>query len=89
MATTGTSLARAVFAKPLGGWINLKLLDPTGVTVGDTLTVTRPATGASPPGGTLSGTVFKLLPLGIAQIHVTACSRPSGALILPKGSAVA
>jgi hypothetical protein len=78
-----TTLERASFAAPLGGYVNLKFDVPTGIAAGQTLTVTKP------DGSTLTGLVKKLLPYGSAQIQVTACSKYSGTQLLPKGSAVA
>jgi hypothetical protein len=78
-----TTLSRASFAAPLGHYVRLKFVDPTGIAVANSLTVTKA------DGTTLSGTVTQLLPFGRAVLKVTACSKPSGMLLLPKGSAVA
>jgi hypothetical protein len=78
-----TTLERDSFAAPIGAVIQLKFDNPTGIAAGNTLTVTKP------DGTTLAGTVTMLLPYGSAKVRVTACSKPSGMLRLPKGSAVA
>jgi hypothetical protein len=78
-----TTLERYSFAKPINSYVRLKVVDPTGIAVGNSLTVTKP------DGTTLTGTVNQLLPLGQLVLKVTASSKPSGMLLLPKGSAIA
>jgi hypothetical protein len=83
MATAGTALARASFANQAGGRVNLKLVTTAGVAVGDTMTVTKP------DGSTLTGVVKKFIGTTSLKLSVTAASKPSGLLLLPKGSTVA
>ena len=83
MATTGTFLERASFANQAGGRVNLKLVSTAGVAVGDTMTVTKP------DGSTLTGTVKKFIGSTGVKLGVTVVSKPSGLLLLPKGSTVA
>ena len=83
MATTGTFLERASFANQAGGRVNLTLVSTAGVAVGDTMTVTVPG------GATLAGTVKKFIGSTGLNLGVTVVSKPSGLLLLPKGSAVA
>ena len=83
MATTGTFLERASFANQAGGRVNLKLVSITGVAVGDTMTVTKP------DGSTLQGVVKKFIGGAGVKLGVTIVNKPSGLLLLPKGSAVA
>lgn len=82
MATTGTTLERASFAGLKFARINLKLLSTTGVVVGDTMTVTTAQ-------GAVTGTVKKFI--GSTGLKLGDCvyNRPSGTLLLPKGSPVA
>lgn len=77
-----TTLERASFAHPVGGYINLKFDVATGIIAGQTLTITKP------DGTTITGNVMQLLPLGQARLKVTSCSKPSGMNLIPKGSAV-
>jgi hypothetical protein len=83
MATTGTFLERAAFANQAGGRVNLTLVSTAGVAVGDTMTVTVPN------GATLAGTVKKFIGSTGLKLGVTTVSKPSGLLLLPKGSAIA
>lgn len=78
-----TTLERSTFATPIGGTIRVKYDNPTGIAVGASQVITKP------DGTTLTGTVQQILPYGSAMLSVIACSKPSGMLILPKGSAVA
>lgn len=82
MATTGTFLERAAFGNQAGGRVNLTLVTTAGVAVGDTMTITV-------PGATLVGTVKKFIGSTGLKLGVTSVSKPSGLLLLPKGSAVA
>ena len=82
MATTGTTLERASFSNQPGGKANLKLNDLTGVAVGDTMTVTTAQ-------GAVTGTVLKFIGGAGLKWKVTSMNRPSGTLVLPKGSPVA
>ena len=82
MATTGTTLARASFANQPLGRVNLKLASTTGVAVGDSMTVTKP------DGSTLTGTVRKFIGSTSLKLGVVSASKPSGLLLLPKGSTV-
>jgi hypothetical protein len=82
MATTGTALERASFANQAGGRVNLTLVSTAGVAVGDTMTVTKP------DGSTLIGTVKKFIGSTGVKVGVTVVSKPSGLLLLPKGSLV-
>jgi hypothetical protein len=83
MATTGTTLERASFANQAGGRVNLTLVSTVGVAVGDTMTVTKS------DGSTLTGTVKKFIGSTGLKLGVTQVSKPSGLLLLPKGSTVA
>jgi hypothetical protein len=83
MATAGTALERASFANQAGGRVNLTLATTAGVAVGDTMTVTKP------DGSTLTGTVKKFIGSTGLKLGVTSVSKPSGLLLLPKGSTVA
>lgn len=83
MATAGTALKRASFANQAGGRINLQLVSLAGVVAGDTMTVTKP------DGSTLTGTVRKFIGDNSLKLAVTVVSKPSGLLLLPKGSTVA
>jgi hypothetical protein len=83
MATTGTFLERASFGNQAGGRVNLTLVSTAGVVVGDTMTVTVLG------GATLAGTVKKFIGSTGLKLGVTTVSKPSGLLLLPKGSAVA
>jgi hypothetical protein len=82
MATTGTALERASFANQAGGRVNLTLVSTAGVAVGDTMTVTKP------DGSTLIGVVRKFIGSTGVKVGVTVVSKPSGLLLLPKGSLV-
>ena len=82
MATTGTTLERASFSNQPGGKANLKLVDLTGVAVGDTMTVTT-------ANGAVTGTVLKFIGGAGLKWKVSSMNRPSGTLVLPKGSPVA
>ena len=82
MATAGTFLERAAFGNQAGGRVNLTLVTTAGVAVGDTMTVTVPS------GATLAGTVKKFIGSTGLKLGVTVVSKPSGLLILPKGSAI-
>lgn len=81
MATAGTTLERASFGNQPIGRINLKLNDMTGVAVGDTMTVTTAQ-------GAVTGTVTKFIGSSL-KLKVASQNRPSGTLLLPKGSPVA
>jgi hypothetical protein len=83
MATTGTALECASFANQAGGRVNLTLVSTAGVAVGDTMTVTTPS------GATLAGTVKKFIGSTGLKLGVTVVSKPSGLLLLPKGSTIA
>jgi hypothetical protein len=83
MATAGTTLERASFANQAGGRVNLTLVTTAGVAVGDTMTVTKP------DGSTLTGQVKKFIGSTGLKLGVTSVSKPSGLLLLPKGSTVA
>ena len=83
MATAGTALERASFAAPIGMRVNLTLVSTAGVAVGDTMTVTKP------DGSTLTGLVRKFIGSTSLKLAVTGSSKPSGLLLLPKGSTVA
>jgi hypothetical protein len=83
MATAGTTLARASFGNQPIGRINLKLVTTAGVAVGDTMTVTT-ASGAA-----ITGTVAKFIGTTSLKLKVASQTRPSGTLLLPKGSTVA
>ena len=83
MATAGTALERAAFGNQAGGRVNLTLVTTAGVAVGDTMTITVPG------GATLVGTVKKFIGSTGLKLGVTVVSKPSGLLLLPKGSAVA
>ena len=78
-----TTLERASFSSPLNGWIKVKFDNATGIAAGNTLTFTKA------DGAILTGTVQKLLPYGSAYVNVATVNRPSGILLLPKGTAVA
>jgi hypothetical protein len=78
-----TTLERASFANQPGGRVNLTLVSTGIIAVGDTLTVTTPS------GATLAGTVRKFIGSTGLKLGVTQVSKPSGLLLLPKGSSVA
>jgi hypothetical protein len=80
MATLGTNLERASFSNQPLGKVNLKLVDMTGVAVGDTMTVTT-------ANGAVTGTVLKFMGASL-KLKVASMTRPSGTLLLPKGSPV-
>jgi hypothetical protein len=82
MATTGTNLERASFSNQPLGKVNLKLVDTTGVAVGDTMTVTTAQ-------GAITGTVLKFLGSTSLRLKVVSMTRPSGTLLLPKAMPVA
>jgi hypothetical protein len=82
-----TTLERAAFANQAGGRVVLTLVSTGIIAVGDTLTVTINS-GAS-AGATLAGTVKKFIGANQLKLGVTSVSKPSGLLLLPKGSAVA
>ena len=82
MATTGTTLERASFANQMGARVNLTLVSTAGVAVGDTMTVTKL------DGSTLVGTVKKFIGSTGLKLGVTVVSKPSGLLLLPKGSSI-
>lgn len=77
-----TTLERASFGKPNSGWLNVKFDNAAGIAAAQTLTFTRG------DGATVVGVVQKLLPYGSAYVSVTSSNRPSGVLLLPKGTAV-
>ena len=64
------------------GRINLNLNDLTGVAVGDSMTVTTAQ-------GAVTGTVLKFIGSTSVKLKVVSQNRPSGTLLLPKGSPVA
>lgn len=82
MATAGTTLERASFTNLKYGRVNLKLLSTTGVVIGDSMTVTTAQ-------GAVTGVVKKFI--GSTSLKLGDCvyNRPSGTLLLPKGSPVA
>ena len=82
MATAGTFLERAAFGNQAGGRVNLTLVTTAGVAVGDTMTITVPG------GATLAGTVKKFIGSTGLKLGVTVVSKPSGLLLLPKGSSI-
>jgi hypothetical protein len=82
MATAGTTLERASFGNQPLGRINLKLVTTAGVAVGDTMTVTT-------ANGAITGTVTKFIGSTGLKLKVVSQTRPSGTLLLPKGSTVA
>ena len=82
-----TTLERAAFANQPGGRVLLTLVSTGTIAVGDTLTVTV-GSGQS-AGATLAGTVKKFIGANMLKLGVTTVSKPSGLLLLPKGSAVA
>jgi hypothetical protein len=81
MPTAGTTLERASFGNQPLGRINLKLVTTAGVAVGDTMTVTTAQ-------GAITGTVTKFIGSTSLKLKVASQTRPSGTLILPKGSPV-
>ena len=78
-----TTLERASFGNQAGGRVLLTLVSTGVIAVGDTLTVTAPG------GYTLAGAVKKFIGANQLKLGVTAVSKPSGLLLLPKGSPVA
>ena len=82
MATAGTTLERASFSNQPLGKVNLKLVDLTGVAVGDSMSVTTAQ-------GAVTGTVLKFIGGAGIKLKVASMTRPSGTLVLPKGSPVA
>jgi hypothetical protein len=82
-----TTLERASFANQAGGRVNLTLVSTAGINVGDTMTVTV-GSGQS-AGATLTGTVKKFIGSTGIKLGVTVVSKPSGLLLLPKGSPIA
>jgi hypothetical protein len=82
-----TTLERAAFANQAGGRVLLTLVARGAIAAGDPLTVTV-GSGQS-AGATLTGTVKKLIGANMLKLGVTAVSKPSGLLLLPKGSGVA
>ena len=82
MATAGTTLARASFSNPPLAKVNLKLVTTAGVAVGDSMTVTT-------NNGAVTGTVLKFIGSTSVKLKVASQGRPSGTLLLPKGSPVA
>lgn len=82
MATAGTTLERASFANLKYGRTNLKLVTTAGVAVGDSMTVTTAQ-------GAITGTVKKFIGSTSLKLGDVTFNRPSGTLILPKGSPVA
>ena len=83
MATAGTTLSRPSFANQAIGRVNLKLVTTAGVVVGDSMTVTKP------DGSSMVGTVTKFIGSTGLKLKVVSVSKPSGLLLLPKGSTVA
>jgi hypothetical protein len=81
MATTGTALERASFGNQPLGRINLTLVSTAGVAVGDAMTVTTAQ-------GAVTGTVTKFIGSTGLKLKVVSQTRPSGTLLLPKGSPV-
>jgi hypothetical protein len=82
MATAGTTLERASFVNLKYGRTNLKLLSTTGVVVGDSMTVTTAQ-------GAITGVVKKFIGSTGLKLGDVTFQRPSGTLLLPKGSPVA
>jgi hypothetical protein len=78
-----TTLERASFGNPISGWIKVKFDNPAGIAAGNTLTFTKA------DGAILTGTVTRLLSSSSAYVNVLTSNRPSGVLLLPKGTAVA
>ena len=82
MATAGTTLERASFSNQPLGKVHLTLVSTAGVAVGDSMTVTS-------ANGAVTGTVLKFVGSTAIKLKVASMTRPSGTLLLPKGSPVA
>ena len=80
--TMATTLERASFANLKYGRTNVKVTDPTGITVGQVMTITTPA-------GTMTGTVKKFIGSTGLKLGDLTFNRPSSFLLLPKGSPIA
>ena len=77
-----TALERASFANLKYGRTNIKVLDSTGITVGQSMTITT-------ANGTMTGTVKKFIGSAGLKLGDLTFNRPSSFLLLPKGSPIA
>ena len=77
-----TTLERASFANLKYGRCNIKVVDPTGIVVGQVMTITT-------NNGAMTGTVKKFIGSTSLKLGDLTFNRPSSFLLLPKGFPIA